>query len=289
MDLLNKEVIHKVFGEGRVVKCSDSYVKIDFPSGNKKFVFPDAFGKFLKLNDKKTASVVNKMVQQKKKEEEELKAKKIKKSQAIQKEKRQRVLEEERRAKRSKNRAIHPRSQSVFWCKNEELDSIFTDWNVFTGVIKSGEKNGQAKPLAQIGKNSACLITVRDADKPEEDRRIMGVFMVHEDFNSKRCEDGYIPAHSEYRIHLSEEEAEKMLFWNYYVNKRYPDKMTWNTGRHRYFDNIWMAQILNDIVLLKKQPQELEGAQEFFDHFCQMNRIEKDELPKPEGALKQAS
>ncbi|MDD4583508.1 MAG: hypothetical protein PHR60_04900, partial [Eubacteriales bacterium] len=65
----------------------------------------------------------------------------------------------------------------------------------------------------------------------------------------------------------------------------YPQNMTWNTGRYRYFDNVWMAQILRGIVSLKKKPHEQELAQRFFEHFCQMNQISEEELPKPNGAL----
>lgn len=39
--------------------------------------------------------------------------------------------------------------------------------------------------------------------------------------------------------------------------------MTWNTGKHRYFDNLRMAQILIDIVELKSDPKERELAQQF--------------------------
>ena len=51
--------------------------------------------------------------------------------------------------------------------------------------------------------------------------------------------------------------------------------MTWNTGRHRYFDNEWMYNILQDIVSLRKEPQGKKYAQSFFEYFCQMNGIDK--------------
>jgi len=287
MDLVNKQVMHKSFGKGRVVKYNDSYVVISFPLGNKKFVFPDAFGTYVTLVDQRAANFARKMIQKRKKErkEEELKPKKLK---AFQDEKRKRLLERERLVKKRKtrkSRKIHPRSQSVFWCKAEEQNSVFTRWNIFTGVIKSGKNKGQPRRLARMNSNSACLLTARDSDMLEKDRCIIGAFMVNEAFSAKLCKDGYIPAHPEYRLRLSKQESEKMLFWNYYVNKRYPHKMTWNSGRHRYFDNIWMAQILHDIISLKKDPQERELVQRFFEYFCQMNRINKRELPKPNGAL----
>ncbi|MFW5649610.1 MAG: malate synthase [Candidatus Alkaliphilus sp. MAG34] len=279
-DLIDKQVIHKIFGKGKVVKYRGSYIGIDFPSGNKKFVFPDAFGTYLTLTDQKLA----KMVQKKKKEceEEEQKLRELK---ALQSKKRQRLLAQERNIIKRKTWKIHPQSQSVFWCKKQEQDSVFERWDVFTGVIKSGEKQGQPRRLARVNQNSACLLTARESDMPEKDRRILGVFMVDETFDNKSCTDGYIPAHSKHRLRLSEQESEKMLFWNYYFNKKYPHRMTWNTGRHRYFDNVWMAQILRDIVSLKENPEEQENAQQFFEYFCQMNRIKKEEIPEPKGAL----
>ena len=60
MDLANKQVTHKIFGKGKIIDCSDSYIKIDFPSGNKKFVFPDAFETYLTLIDQKAAKIVQK-------------------------------------------------------------------------------------------------------------------------------------------------------------------------------------------------------------------------------------
>ena len=167
----------------------------------------------------------------------------------------------------------------------EEQSKVFTEWKVFTGEIKSGNNKGKPKKPTRLYQNSVCLLTERDSSMPEKDRRILGVYMVNEDFIGKFCEDGYIPAHSEYRLQLTEQESDQMLFWKYYVNEKSPNKMTWNTGKYRYFDNVWMAQILLDIVSLKSDTQEHELAQSFFEHFCRMNQIREEELPEPNGAL----
>ena len=58
MDLVNKKVTHKIFGKGRIIKYDDSYVDIDFPAGNKKFVFPDAFGKYLTVIDQEQLNLL---------------------------------------------------------------------------------------------------------------------------------------------------------------------------------------------------------------------------------------
>lgn len=280
MDLVNKEVIHDTFGKGNVVNYSDSYIKINFESGEKRFVFPDIFGKYITFIDKEASELVKGKLKEKN-EKERRRRQILKEKRALERE-RQKILEQR---KKMKNIKIYPEIQSVFWCNEDEEENIFTDWRVFTGEIKSGKKKGQPRKLARMTQNSACLITSRDSDEEEDKRQILGAFMTEESFNGRLCEDGYIKAHPKYKIRLSKEESEKMLFWNYYFDKKSPKKTTWNSGRQRYFDNTWMAQILRDIISLKKDEKEIAEVQEFFDYFCRINHINKDELSEIEGAL----
>ncbi len=281
MDLLNEQVTHRRFGKGNVVAYDDGYVEVRFPSGIKKFVFPDVFGTHLLLVNPKLAKQVDgvklKIEKERQKEDAELEV-----MRAIEEARRQRVRERERLLK---NHKLSPVSQAAFWCDDEEQERVFSEWRVFTSLKKSGVNKGEPNRLVRLHQNSCCLITAREPDVPEKDRRVVGLFMVGELFVGKLCEDGYIPAHSEYRLRLSEEESRKILFWNYYVNERYPRNMTWNSGRHRYFDNVWMAQILQDIVALKNGSEEVELAQSFLEHFCDMNRLKETDLPSPNGAL----
>ncbi|HHY09835.1 MAG TPA: malate synthase [Firmicutes bacterium] len=281
MNLLNEAVKHESFGEGNVVEYTDSYIKVRFPLGEKKFVFPDAFGIHLTLLDEKIASRVE-AIKQKVEEKRAKKEKKRQKERALEYERQQRMLERERLMR---SHRLSPASQAVFWVDEEEEERIFTEWQVFTSVRKSGKHKGKPNRLVRLHPNSACLITAREPDVPEEERRILGVFMVRENFLGKLSEDGFIPAHSRFRLRLSPEESKKMLFWKYYKNKRYPTNMTWNSGRHRYFDNVWMAQILRDILELKKGSAEEEMLEDFIEHFHHLNQLEDEELPEPSGAL----
>ena len=280
MNLVDKKVIHETFGKGNVLKCNDSYIKINFESGDKKFIFPDVFSKYIKFVDQKPAEIVKKKIAIKEQER--------KKQRLILK--KERALEQERRnilklEKSMKNNKTNDRVQSVFWCGAQEKDEIFADWKVFTGEIKSGQRKGQPRRLIRMNQKSACLITQRESNEPEENRRILGLFMAEEFFNGRSCKDGYIIAHSKYRLQLSEQESKDMLFWKYYMDGRFPDQMTWNSGRQRYFDNIWTAQILQDIVSLKEKSQEHEQAQEFLEYFCRLNYIDKNQIPKANGPL----
>ncbi|MEC1179658.1 malate synthase [Metasolibacillus meyeri] len=281
MNLINKKVTHKLFGMGSIVKHNDSSVEIHFASESKMFIFPDAFEKHLKLQDKSDANLLDTIIQKReieRKEDEWKKEEEIK----LQRKNQKLRLEHEKLMKHHK---LHSESQMVFWCDKEEQNSSFSEWQVFSGVIKSGNNKGKPNKPSRLHQNSAVLLTAIDSSMPEKDRRILGVYMVNEEFFGKLCEDGNIPAHSKYRLQLTEQESDQLFFWKYYQNEKSPEKMSWNTGKYRYFDNLWMAQILLDIVSLKKDTKERELAQQFFKHFCKMNQITIQELPKPNGTL----
>ena len=125
------------------------------------------------------------------------------------------------------NHKLHPESQMVFWCDEEEKSSSFSDWKVFSGLVKSGNNKGKPSKPIRLHQNSAVLLTSVDPNKSEKDRRILGVYMVKKDFIGEMCEDGYIPAHAKYKLQLTEQESDQMLFWKYYTNEKSPNKMTW--------------------------------------------------------------
>jgi len=281
MNLINKKVTHKRFGMGSIVKHNETSIEIHFASENKMFVFPDVFGTHLKLHDKSDANSLEKIIQKKEMERKEEERKK-EEEKKLQRKNQELRLEHEKLMKHHK---LHPESQMVFRCDTEEQHSSFSEWKVFSGAIKSGNNKGKPNKPIRLHQNSAVLLTAIDSGMPEKDRHILGVYMVNEDFIGKLCEDGNILAHSKYRIQLTEQESDQLLFWQYYVDKKSPDKMTWNTGKYRYFDNLWMAQILLDIVSLKSNTEERELAQQFFKHFCKMNQITVQDLAKPNGAL----
>lgn len=279
MNLINKKVTHKVFGEGNIIEQDDSIITIDFDKDLKKFVYPDAFQSFITLNDEKIAEVFEEVFSKRMKEEEA-------RQERLEEERRQRAIEQERRDL-LKNHKIHESSQIVFWLDEEEQENVFTEWQVFTGKVQSGKSKGQPNRAVRLRPNSAGLLTVRESDQEETERRIIGLYMVAETFSGQLSEDGIVPAHSEFRIELSEKEADQMLFWNYYLNKNYPDRTAWNSGKYRYFDNVWTAQILKDIIALKTDEEEIKHVQSFLQYFCKMNVIDIDDIPEASGALKQ--
>ncbi|KGR76624.1 hypothetical protein [Ureibacillus sinduriensis] len=281
MNLINKKVTHELFGIGSIVKHNHSSIEIKFASENKMFVFPDVFVKHLRIHDKSDGISLEKIIQKKEIERKEAEWNK-EEDRKLQRKNQELRLKHE---KLMKNHKLHSESQMVFWCDTEEHIKTFSEWRVFSGEIKSGNNKGKPNKAIRLHQNSAVLLTSIDSRMREKDRRILGVYMVNEDFIGKLCEDGYVPAHTKYKLQLTEQESDQLLFWEYYANEKSPDKMTWNTGKYRYFSNIWMAQILLDIIALKSDPKEREMAQQFFKYFCKMNQITANELTKPNGTL----
>lgn len=76
IELIKATVIHKTFGTGRIKEVENGHVVVSFGEGDtsepneKKFVYPDAFKKFLKIEDPAIAEQVNCLIKVKDDEED---------------------------------------------------------------------------------------------------------------------------------------------------------------------------------------------------------------------------
>lgn len=279
MDLINEEITHKVFGEGNIIEQDASFITVDFNEDVRKFVYPDAFEQYMTLNNQQTAKSFETILEENEKKEAKLAIKR--------EEKREQQELERQRQDMLRNHRIHESSQIVFWLDEEEQQSVFTDWHAFTGEVQSGKDKGEPNRAVRLRPNSAGLLTARADNQEETERQILGIYMVGESFAGNLSDDGIVPAHTEHRIELTKEESEKMLFWNYYINKNHPHRMTWNSGKYRYFDNDWTARILKDIIALRTDEEEIKAAENFLEYFCQLNALDINNIPEADGALKQ--
>lgn len=69
MNLMNCSVRHLSWGKGTVREKKDSYIKISFSVGEKQFVYPDAFEKFLKCEDTDVQNHIEEEIALKKQQE----------------------------------------------------------------------------------------------------------------------------------------------------------------------------------------------------------------------------
>lgn len=281
MDLLNKTVTHMKWGTGTITAQDDAIVSIQFDEVTKKFVYPDAFEMHLTIQNEEDAAEFSAMIVEKEeRQQQKLLEQQQHREQAQRKE--QKRLQYERLAT---NHKLHPQSQLVFWCDEEEKQSVFKEWTLFSGAMKSGQNKGKPNKAVRLHQNSAVIITARAPKTSEQDRRILGLYMVKEGFYGKLGDDGFIPAHSQFRIQLSEQESAQLYFWNYYMNEKTPNKMAWSTGKYRYFLNEWTAQILRDIYVIKTTPQEKAEVKLFLQHFCKVNQISINNISPRSGVL----
>ncbi len=60
MDIINKPVLHKTYGEGKICEVTDQVVTVHFADTEKRFVFPDAFREHLILSDAEAGNMSRK-------------------------------------------------------------------------------------------------------------------------------------------------------------------------------------------------------------------------------------
>src|SRR5690625_6900441 len=133
VNLINEKITHTVFGKGTIIDHTDSFITIDFDDDVKKFVYPDAFSKFLTLNDENLAESLDEVLSVRKKEQEALAEQRAE-------EKAERELEQQRRD-RIKNLKIHESSQIVLDRKSTRLNSSHVAISYAVFCLKKKKQN----------------------------------------------------------------------------------------------------------------------------------------------------
>lgn len=254
MQLIGQPIKHRTFGKGIVTDWNHTTITICFPAGEKKFLYPDAFYKFLHLkNDAMQRKIL------------EL----LEKREAAQKAERQALQEIQNRKIFLRNLKITPQSQAVFNVEPDQYETLFSTWSVSTGCYVSGYSKGEPRVPDRLKPNSMCLLTECAAGQTEEDRRIIGAFMVEEDFLGRHCLDGMIHAHPMYRLQLQPED--QILFWPYVVQE--PEKQRWGGTVLKYMTNKTGERILFDIKERLLCDESQERAEDFYQYYCRLNRL----------------
>ena len=244
-------VKHISFGEGIIKNVSGRFITICFAQGDKKFLYPDAFSRFLKLKDA-----------EKQKELEE------KNKQRMTKKKAERKKEQERRWKIYTMKIV-PNSQAAFHIEFQDAENIVECGRVSTGCYLSGASKGNPRIPRRLKPNSVCLITGLPKDKEERNRRILGAFMVKGDFLGEYCEDGIVKGHEQYKVYLHSDET--LPFWDYFKHdETFP---RWGNVPFKYFSNTTMQKILSDITKLLAGTTQEAVVHEFYQYFCKLNHL----------------
>ena len=162
---------------------------------------------------------------------------------------------------------------------------MLINWKASAGTDVKNGKMDKPRKLKKVQKNSLCILTTVAPNTLETDRMVFGVFLVDKSYEGDDQAEGYVTTDSKYKLKLSPAEANKILFWNYYKNQKDEERASWASGLYRYINDIISAQILRDIVEVKKDTSDAELAKKFFEYYCEVNGIDIDSLPENNGAL----
>ncbi len=158
------------------------------------------------------------------------------------------------------NLKLSPQSQAVFHIDPEQHETVFSSWTVSTGCYLSGYSKGEPRIPDRLQPNSMCLLT---------ERRIVGAFMVEDDFIGTCCTDGVIQAHPAHRIQLPPER--QPLFWPYVVKE--PEKQRWGKAAFKYMSNRTGEKILFDCKESALTADEKSRIERFYRYYCKLNRL----------------
>ena len=111
MQLEGIRITHVTFGTGTVTNLSQNMITVCFPQGEKKFLFPDSFTRFLSLEDPKAQKRVDEVLR--------------KREQAAEEERRAAEREQERR-QRIRSLKPGPESQAALGLVENTAEEIFS-------------------------------------------------------------------------------------------------------------------------------------------------------------------
>lgn len=262
MQLQGKAINHVKYGSGIIKELRDKYLIVDFVHGERKFLFPNVFVGFLSLTDKEAQLEIECVIEDiLTKEKKEMK---------------EEIYEQERNIRIQKLK-VHPQSQAAFGLIQNNKKDVFQTWSVFSGNYLSGYSEGEPKRPIRLNLNSVCLLTECGNGEEERDRRIIGAFMVRDDFDGRDCKDGYIQSHDVHRIRLNEEE---MLPFYEYIEPN-TKVCSWGNTEYKYFSNEIMQRILKDMQNVVSDENRLQKVKEFYEYFCYVNRLTEIQNTEP--------
>jgi hypothetical protein len=257
MNLIGQPIIHTAFGNGVVTGHEGQIIVIRFSAGEKNFLFPDAFEKYLKLKDETLQKEMQKIL----KERADAKAAEQREFQNRQEKKH--LLQ---------TRKLSDNAQAVFDVKSDQTDAVFASWTVYTGHYLSGTSFGKNRIPNRMGPNSLCLLTQCAKGELEKGRRIIGAFMVEEFFIGENCRTGIIKGHPDYRMKLEIEE--QPLFWDYFPEiSKFPK---WGSIPFKYLPNTAVERILFDLVgtaSSQGNAKHFELEKQLYEYFCSQNHL----------------
>lgn len=254
MQLVGQVVQHVTFGTGVISKQSDRFILVDFEQGQKRFAYPNAFSRFLTLQDTDMQKQASDSCEQALQDRQAHK---------------QKVWAQRERLEQLHTIKLSPQSQAVFHIDMDKAEAYVRGGSISTGTYLSGYSKGEPKVPNRMKPNTACLLTGVPDKGTENDRRILGVFMVDENFYGTVCKDGIVLAHEKYRVLLPEEK--QISYWD---QVEHEEKISrWGRAAFKYLDSITMQKILKKLAKQLDGTEEKDGMDALYHYYCYVNRL----------------
>jgi len=255
MQLLGQPVRHNAFGTGVITGLSGNIITIDFAQGEKRFQYPDAFSRFLTLKDAGKQNEIRAGY------ERRLRAERAE---------RQKELERQERLGKIRSMKVTPYSQAAFDIPWKEAKAAAEADAVSTGFYLSGYSKDRPRIPSRLKPNSACLLTTLETGCEEKERRILGAFMVRDDFWGAYCREGVIKAHDRYKLYLPS--GSMLPYWNYFEQEEFVPR--WGKVVFKYFSSgyCWICAALWT-VQTRVKPQPNSAITSVRSTVCPPNRL----------------
>ena len=258
MELVGQNVRHVSFGPGVIVSQEDRFVYVDFArAGQKRFAYPDAFSRFLTFEDDARQTRANVQYQA---------------SEAVQEEKRHQEWAKYERLEQLRNIRLSPQSQAAFDIDPARLSLYMEEGAVPTGTYLSGFSKGEAKVPNRMKPNTACLLTAVPEGGRERERRILGLFMVSEDFYGTDCKNGLVEMHDIHRIQLPE--GQQPLYWS--CIKHSDTIPRWGRAAFKYVSGTEMQKVLQSLCRQAENTPLARRMQALYQYYCYVNHFTDD-------------
>ena len=182
------------------------------------------------------------------------------------------------------------RKELLNTCNNDGFvcyeSQMLRKWRAYAGIAQKGVNKGKPMKLKSVKANSLAMLTTKLPNEKDEERFIFAVFLIDENYEGDNTEEGYVGANPKYKIQLSLDEAKQIKFWNYYFNPNKPEKILFGSALHRYITDMQAAQVLNEICKVKKGTKDEYKSKELLRFYCNLKRLDIDNIINPNGALK---
>jgi len=254
MDIKGQAIRHKTFGSGVITASASDTITVKFSVGEKKFVYPEVFKEYLVFQNQKLQQSITALIAEK---------------QALAERQSQMEQMERERQRKLRSFTVTPNSHAVFDVPPEQAAQVCASFTVSTGRYLSGYSKGKPRLAERLKPNSACLLTERPSGESEQARKIIGAFMVREDYFGEDSDTGMIEGHPEYRMIVPA--GDTLLFWEFFSRDA---AARWGSIPFRYCSAATMNQILAEMADMLADTDQRESALAFYRYFCITNHLQ---------------